>query len=286
MVNGAVERYVALRKTPVGNKVPPTKCIFCGFTGKLTREHVMSRWTHLKYLPPRTMRKYRTLKATAMPASTTFKIGKVAGDIRDWQVLCVCEKTCNNGWMRRSVEDPARPILKDLLAGNSVQLTPEKQRKVASWAALKVMVAEYGIGEHITTHHMQRKRMMRCQLPPERGWGVWIGAFKRKAWPNYWTSTPFLVLPDHRAAARPDKVATYYNGQASTLAIGELFVVVIRSPKEDLPARFTFWPPDKGTLFRIWPPSGTNIRWPGKVMTDRDADYTAHRFKDFMEQGK
>ncbi|UYN95905.1 MAG: hypothetical protein KIT25_02880 [Enhydrobacter sp.] len=275
---------MAVRKTPEGNKAPPGKCIFCGFAGKLTREHVMSRWTHKRYLPPRTMRKYRQLRATAQRQSTTFKIGKVAGDIRDWQVLCVCEKTCNNGWMRKHVEDMARPILKELIAGKPLMLTPEMQAKIASWAALKVMVAEYGIGEHVTTHHTQRKRMMRRQLPPDRGWGVWLGAYKRGAWPNYWTSTPFLLLPDARAAARPDKIATYYNSQASTLAIGELFVVVLRSPKEDLPRRFPFRPPDKGTLFRIWPPTTTNIRWPGKVMSDRDADYTAHAFKDFMEK--
>jgi hypothetical protein len=188
--------------------------------------------------------------------------------------------------MRKRVEDPARSILKDVLAGKSLILLPDQQRKIAAWAALKVMVAEYGIGEYITTHHTQRRRMMRSQSPPERGWGVWIGAYKRKAWPNYWTSTPFLVLPDDRAAKRPDKIATFYNGQASTLAIGELFVVVIRSPKEDLPRRYVFRPPDNGTLFRIWPPTTTNIRWPGKIMSDRDADYTAHSFKDFIERSK
>jgi len=271
------------RKTPAGNKTPPRKCIFCGFVGKLTREHVMSRWTH-QLLPPRTMTKYRQLHATALPTSTTFKIGKVPGDIRDWQILGVCGPTCNNGWMRQFVEDPARPIVSDLIAGKSVLLTPEKQRKTATWASLKVMVAEYGIGEYVTTHHTQRKRMMRSQLPPQDGWGVWIGAYKRISWPNYWSSTPFLVLPDHRAAARPNKVATFYNGQASTLSIGELFIVVIRSPKEDLPRRFVFRPPNNGTLFRIWPPTTTNIRWPATVLTDRDADYVAHRFKEFMEQ--
>jgi hypothetical protein len=197
------------------------------------------------------MRKYRQLYATALPESTTFKIGKVPGDIRDWQILGVCGATCNNGWMRRLVEDPARPIASGLIAGNSVLLTPEKQRKIAAWASLKVMVAEYGIGEHVTTHHTQRKRMMRQQLPPERGWGVWIGAYKRISWPNFWSSTPFLVLPDDRAAARPDRVATFYNGQASTLAIGELSIVVIRSPKEDLPRRFVFHPPNNGKLDAI-----------------------------------
>jgi hypothetical protein len=97
-----------------------TKCIFCGSSGPLTLEHVYSKWTH-RFLPPRAMKNYSAMhvNSTVLKSDRTLVIRP--GDIRDWQIACVCggsKNTCNNGWMREKIEEIARPIMAPLIEGN------------------------------------------------------------------------------------------------------------------------------------------------------------------------
>jgi hypothetical protein len=191
--------------------------------------------------------------------------------------------------MRQLVEDRARPFLLPFIKGESVRVLPAHQELIATWASMKVMVAEWMVRGHVTTNHMQRKRMMWQQLPPEQNWGVWIGRFvsdvrkpESERYHPKWESHPFLLLPDKQAARRPNKEATYFNSQASTQVIGELFIHVLRSPMPNLIPRWKFAPPNGGALFRIWPRSEVSIIWPQQTMTDMDAVYTANAFMNFM----
>jgi hypothetical protein len=269
--------------------IPPeiTECIFCGAKPPLTREHIFSRWTH-RYLPKERMGKYESIRGVRNPDDLEHFVINRIGDIRDWKIPCVCGATCNNGWMRKRVEDRARPVLRSLINGESLRITPPQQELIATWASMKAMVAEWTLRSHVTTSHMQRKRMMRRQLPPEK-WGVWIGRFltdkKKPESERYhpkWESHPFLLLPDSQAARRPDKKATFFNSHTSTQVIGELFIQILRSPMPDLIPRWRFATPNGGTLFRIWPRTETSIVWPQQTLTDIDAVYTANAFMNFM----
>ena len=260
---------------------PPGKCVFCGDFGALTGEHMFSSWTH-RFLPPRRTGTYQALRTMSHLDRSEFTLRKKSGDIRDWKVRCVCEFKCNNGWMRKAVDEPAQSVMLPLITGKSTRLSPDDQRIIATWATMKAMVAEHDFGAWVTTHHMQRKRMMAKQLPPEHGWGVWIGHYVRNKWVPHWGSNPFLILPDAKAEELAGSPATYFNGCASTQVIGQLFIHVIRSPKRDFVTRWRFAPPNNGTLFRIWPRSKISINWPGKTMTDRDADYVSGAIKDFF----
>ncbi len=124
-----------------------TKCIFCGIEetqtteGRLTHEHVFSNWT--RRFVPRTMRGYRSLRAIRQPDRTSFAmVRRRSGDLRDLQVRCVCG-ACNNGWMREFVDDCARPIMIPLITGSHVRIDPSQLRVIATWAAMKAMVAEF-----------------------------------------------------------------------------------------------------------------------------------------------
>jgi hypothetical protein len=184
--------------------------------------------------------------------------------------------------MRKNIEDPAKPILTALIKGDALRLSPDQQQRIATWAALKAMVAEYDHNSWVTTHHTHRKYLMRKYSPPLQSWAVWIGAYKRNRWSAHWISSPFLYDSPKQEARRGSNIAaTYYNSHISTQVIGELFIQVIRSPSRSL-QRWRFSPPDKGTLFRIWPPSEVSINWPGKVMSDRDADYVAGAMYFFL----
>jgi hypothetical protein len=259
-----------------------SKCIFCGYNGKLTSEHIWSRWTH-KYIPRQT-KYYRSISATTHPEKTDFKIFRRMGDIIDWKVKCVCGVHCNNGWMRQKLDEPAIPIVTALIEEQSIRLTPEDQAKVASWATLKAMVAEFDINSHVVTHHTHRKYLMSHHVPPKKGWTVWIGHHVRTpAGKFHWGSFPALILPGRVVAKRKSKKATYYNSAATSQLIGQLFIQVMRSPHHDLVSKWRFDTPNGGILFRIWPPSEASIVWPSRSMSGRDVDYAIGALKAWLE---
>jgi hypothetical protein len=266
------------------------KCMFCGFPGALTLEHVFSRWTH-RFLPPRSMKNYSAMHVDSHVDRSDRTLIVRPGDIRDWQIRCVCEKTCNNGWMREKVENPARAIMgrlidgTDFLKGETTLIFPHQQRMIANWAVLKAMVAEFDPQSTVTTHYMQR-RYFKDNLKPPAGWAVWIGPYLRGNWVTHWGSTPFQYFSrKQERRAGPDVRATYHNSHISTQVVGKLFIQVIRCPYRGFVERWKFATPDKGSLFRIWPPSETIINWPGQFMSDRDADYVAGAMFNFLMAG-
>jgi len=270
-----------------------TKCIFCGSSGPLTLEHVYSKWTH-RFLPPRAMKNYSAMhvNSTVLKSDRTLVIRP--GDIRDWQIACVCggsKNTCNNGWMREKIEEIARPIMAPLIEGNgflrgeTTLIHPAQQRIIANWAVLKAMVAEFDPQGTVTTHYMQR-RFFKAKLTPPAGWAVWIGPYLRGNWVSHYGSTPFLYLsPKQEMRAGPNVRATHHNGHITTQVVGQLFIQVIRCPYRSFIERWRFATPDKGSFFRIWPPSGTIINWPGQFMSDRDADHIASAMYNFLMAG-
>jgi len=182
----------------------------------------------------------------------------------------------------RNIENLARPIILPLiegdafLRGDTTLLFPHQQKIIAAWATLKAMVAEFDPQSTVTTHHMQRKYLMQRLVPPPTGWAIWIGPYLRGNWQPHWGSSHFQYSSPAQEARRGlDRRATHHNSHVSTQVIGKLFIQVIRSPARDFVERWRFTPPDRGSLFRIWPPSNTAIKWPGQFMSDRDADYVA-----------
>jgi hypothetical protein len=266
----------------------PTRCIFCGIDGvttplgRLTREHVFSDGT--RRFVPQSTNSYISLRATAYLDHTQYIEVPRHGDIRDWQVRCVCAK-CNNGWMRTKVDECARPILTSLIKGQQVRVSASDQIKVATWATLKAMVAEFAESECVTTHHMQRRRLLLRQLPPLHGWAVWIAHYVRKEWLPSWISIPFLVfLTDLPLCTQIDGLPTTIAMQPRKLSASSLFMsYVLRSPMPGFAApKWKFNIPRGQLLFRIWPPTDASIIWTAGTITDRTADYIAGAVKEFM----
>lgn len=251
-----------------------TNCIFCGCS-PTTKEHVFSHWTH-KFLPPRVAGKTEVIQGIKFIDKSDFRMRKLPGELCDWQIKCVCggaSNSCNNGWMRSKVEEPAIKVLSDLILGNEVRILPDQQMKIASWATLKCMIAEYESGGFVTTHQMQRKRLMKRQLPPSHGWGIWIGACPQNTRRLSWQSSAYLVKPSrllHDINAAPK----YYNGQSSTMLIGKLLIQVVRGPIGASFNRWNFQLVDGGQLFKIWPPSSLSIKWPPKTLSIREVNMT------------
>jgi hypothetical protein len=235
---------------------------------------------------PRATGKIRSLRAIEYADRSEGQVIKMPGQMRDWQIKCVCggtHLTCNGGWMK-TLEDKARPILIPLITGQQTRLSPTDQVTIAGWAALKAMVSEYDPGGKVTTHHTQRKRMKALQLPPEKGWGIWIGHYERVRWKPEWISRPLLVLPHERAIKRPSREATFFNGHTSTQVVGKLFIQITRTPDPVIIDLWRFAVPERGTLFRIWPAAQYSIKWPGRTLTDRSADFIATAFVAYLKE--
>jgi hypothetical protein len=182
--------------------------------------------------------------------------------------------------MRKRVEDPARPILVKLIEGEEFRLSPADQIKVASWAALKAMISEADETSLLKPHHLQRKRMKEKQPPPTLGWSVWIGYQANSR--SRFTSFPFLALPHERFVRRVNPEATYFNSHVVTQVVGKLFIQTIHSPERSLSVRWRFSLPDRGVLFRIWPPTTTSIVWPPHPLTDAAVEAAISAVPSFL----
>jgi hypothetical protein len=205
------------------------------------------------------------------------RLAKLPGQVRDWKIKCVCggdHTTCNNGWMR-SIEDQAKPILAPLILGSAATLTTHDQAVIATWAVLKVMVAEYDRNFHVSTHWTHRRWIKDHKSVP-RGWGVWIGHFQRTNWKPEWISSAFLLQTPRMIDRYGIRMPTFYNGSAVTQVIGNLFIQVIHFPMPDTLIRRWKFSPTEGSIFRIWPQTPYLLRWPHKVLSDNDADRIAN----------
>ncbi len=264
---------------------PVTSCIFCGDPdpGRLTWEHLWPRWSHKEI--DRSMRLWRAahelqrIEGSEVTATDTKAI-KQGGDIHDMQVKCVCggdKRSCNNGWMR-DLENLARPIMVPLMNGAERRLTPEQQKVVAGWAALKAMVAEYHPLGRVTTTQGERDHMRATRLPPMLGWAIWIGHYERVNWPGYLASTPFAFWPEPERAHLLGVPTTDFNGQSSFQVVKKLFIQIIRCEVPEVVEKWRFDLRATNLLRKIWPPSNYSIVWPSPIMSDADADYVGAAF--------
>lgn len=93
----------------------------------------------------------------------------------------------------------------------------------------------------------------------------------------------FLIRPSAELATSGE-TARFYNSQASTHVVGDLYIHIIRSPMANLARDFPFNPTVAAKLRPIWPLTTYSIVWPPPAMTDQDADYVAGAVLELARQ--
>ena len=263
----AVQRRVRLIKQTT--HLDTDRCIFCGST-KLSREHIFPRWLH-PFMAPRGNRA-ATVRISVEHKDRIDLVDdlRLSGALRDFQVKCVCGNysgCCNNEWMR-NLEDRVRPIIEPVLRGERVRLSEGDQKVIATWAILKVMVMH-----HRFVHHTQRKQM-RAKSEPPRRWNVWIANYGGRTTDGHWLVRP-LGLDPPGSRRRPNRTGAVPNAHATTQIINNLLVHVVKLPMDDFGVNWKWkdhaGAPLRGTVLRIWPPTGHSIIWPQKALTAREA---------------
>lgn len=156
------------------------KCIFCGVSGKLSREHVWAAWLR-GYLP--------SDRGVNQVASRLGRIGNaVEFSVTDMRVTetahygdktlrLVCAK-CNNGWMSR-LQNRVKPHLIPLMTSSGDGVIAEVALDILrKWLVMTTMVAEFtdmsGNSEAIAISEEDRASFART-LAIRDHWRIFIG---------------------------------------------------------------------------------------------------------------
>ncbi|HEY5708972.1 MAG TPA: hypothetical protein VIS51_06220 [Solirubrobacterales bacterium] len=243
-------------------------CIFCGRTGKMSKEHLWPEWVR------------RTLKDDEMRRRIPHSIGHHdERPPKEWSApaftatikgVCV---PCNTGWMAQ-IEGIVKEFAEPLVKGEPRFLSKEAQMFISAWSYMKILVLE----------RVDRGRRI---LPKDRYQRVFNAAqVGGMTVPS--TATVFIaahvgglagqyqhrgLAPRGHGASRPDLFV-------GTFTLRHLVVQVIdnlendgprlpgeREPEVDGRDR-SIWPPTRRNL-RLLPPA-RGLRWPSSAPLSDD----------------
>jgi hypothetical protein len=251
--------------------INPERCIFCGYHGPLTDEHIWGDWILKGGYAPRTTNKHEInltfINLPGVPPESKKKTR--AGDPLGANLHLVCPD-CNSGWMS-GIQNRARPHLIHMFSGKQWAIGAAAQQAISTWAIMATMTSEYLSKDTTTLAIPQTDRdFLRLNLRAPQGWRVWIGTYNRSAWVGQWvrTSAPILDVGDY-----PSTGMAPPNTQTTTFVIGRLYVHVMSSY---FPEHTALWdwrptPHARALLVEICPVKHMIVAWPRQAITDKDA---------------
>lgn len=236
---------------------PNGTCVFCGFFGRMTGEHVFPEWMQDSY---------------PIDTPVSYDIGGKRWEQAAWtlEVNAVCEQ-CNCGWMA-DMETTARQVLAPMFAGVRTRLRPGMQRVLAAWVLKTTMMLEQAdAAVHaipaVHYHHLNRTK----EPPPSIR--IWVGV--RGA-----LGIPAVVMkgsiqnasdvPGMRPDVWPQGLPSDERIYRTTLCIGQVAFVTTGHNVSALPkmSMTPQQPAGPETLHRIWP-TGPLWTWPPPVSVER-----------------
>ena len=114
--------------------MPIKRCLFCGITAPLTKEHILPDW--LRKLGFMGNGAHEIFDGDADPERYVIQRGPFTRTLK-----IVCGPRCNYGWMKK-LEDEAKPILLELFNPRAqVPLDEPKQTILSRWAFKTVAVS-------------------------------------------------------------------------------------------------------------------------------------------------
>jgi hypothetical protein len=229
------------------------RCVFCGSTSNLTREHVLPDW----------------LKDVGLDLTPSLhQSGPLNRVPRQWSstpfnttVKLVCA-TCNNGWLS-SLEGSAGPVLTPLICGESRRLPYDDQALIAAWTCKTALVSllvtstEDRGGDGVPPSEYTALYEQRDRMEPLPFSQYWIGSYNGDRAASIWV-TPFVA--EVLDAGSPPDIPS---GYAMTLVLGKLLVQGVRFTAPLLSVELTTgW-----GFLDIWPPTDT-FPWPTVGVAD------------------
>ncbi len=231
------------------------KCVFCGAHAG-SKEHVIPKWVG-KVLPkPPKGESWRHRNAERIWAT----------DHIDFVVKRVC-RDCNHGWMNEEIENPARPILTDMIRGQGGTLTPTGCERVAAWAIKTHAMAQLLHAElRPLTDELRASLYERKIAPPQSQ--VWLAAYQGHPLHGAWGRTNNIELAPGQNVS-PDEIV---NAEMMTLCIGHLVLQSFKwsRPSPEVSFQFGLTLPEEMVRFLvpIWPQPPHDVAWPAEYVLD------------------
>jgi len=224
-------------------------CVFCGFIGKLTGEHVLGDWLSRIGLD---------LDPVAHLTGPLNRLGRGIGItppfIRTVRDVC---GPCNHGWMSQ-LEDVANRVLTPFILGQTGTLAQADQGAVATWLQKTALVAmlvsseeERAGGYGLPPEEYRAVYDQRAAMEPLPASRVWLGRYGGERRFGSTGVTPLVVAVE--GLPEPDRP----QGYVMTVAVGELMVLGVRFTTPSLQVNITA----RDGFASVWPVT-RDIAWP------------------------
>jgi hypothetical protein len=170
-----------------------------------------------------------------------------------------------------TIETNAKPLLEPMIFGtsDSLALTPESQRFIATWAMKTMLMADFVSPTPIiplAAYHT----FFRDRLPPKNQAAIWTGAYGGPA-PSLWSAlAPVTISATHsfdESGVMVRKPSTH-SGTVCTLRVWHAVFQVFLHQAYNMPAH----PSALGEVIdRIWPERRDDLSWPPNGVSMDDA---------------
>lgn len=219
-------------------------CVFCGFQGKLDKEHVIADWIadELAGVADVGKGQHRRIRAFGELEA------KWPGEMHTSRVGTVCPG-CNQGWMS-DLENDVRSWLLPLLHKSDWTFKGQGQRALATWAVKTALV----ICSDMKTITREPFEQFYRDRKPSRSTRVWFGAWALGPHQHYRNHVP-IHLPDDATTAEVT------NGYSVSFSVGFAAFHVFQqwSGRE---SRYDIVAPLSQSLRAIWPLPHVPVAWP------------------------
>lgn len=236
----------------------PRTCVFCGGKG-VTNEHILAQ-RFRRYFP-----------AGDRPGQHDREtedgfLSQWDGPMLNATVKRVCGE-CNGGWMRQA-DAALDPLIGRMMHGHAVELTPERQKLLASWATRVALLYRFRRKPPSPPSPERLQWLFRHREPPPET-DVWLAVYELPNATRYQSGLLSVIRSED---------GMHVDGELATILVGHLVLQVL-----DLPNRGNITlhvpPADQRFDVQIWPPSPLILLWPPPLALNKEGlDYFGKRF--------
>jgi hypothetical protein len=151
------------------------------------------------------------------------------------------------------IEQAAIPYLKPMIRGEQVPLDRRGRDIVATWAFLRVLMAEYTHPDQIAVPESHRRWLYKERRPPRQGVYIWLAGYIGERWAGFYQHVP---LATHKRPIGAGYRPGHMNAYGVTFAIYKLVFQVFGATTAPQGGDLRHTGPLADATFRIWPNRG------------------------------
>jgi len=180
-----------------------------------------------------------------------------------------------------TIEESTKPILFDMISGNTTILSPKNQRILSEWIILKVLISEYHLDKTpISTQEDLNKFMQTRHI--NKNVKIYIASCKSVDWKSRFLTTSLYLSVSGTPAYDDIPFDAPDNTQSISIGAGKLFIYVLHTTVPELEIDMNI--SNNSRVIQLFPFSGFDIFWPpmwdiGGV----EADYIANSLERFFD---